>query len=319
LNPSRRAVQSFLVLCFAVVAGAAAAAQEAQKPFAPVEGQAGKDVVWVPTPFALVEKMMDVAKVTLKDFVMDLGSGDGRNIIAAAKRGARGLGVEYEPEMVELSQRTAEKEGVADKAKFVRGDMYEADISQATVLALFLLPENLERLTPKFLALRPGSRIVLNGFAIPDWDADETARADGDCGAWCTAHLYIVPAKVAGTWRLPAGELTLEQKFQTVSGTLAAGGTRSPISNGRLRGDRISFTVAGVNYVGRVNGDAMSGKMKGSAAGAWTAVRGGAKPKAAGGERLSVISEWSVPCACSGVLNRRPDATADRRRARRMA
>ena len=273
MNHSRRAVQSLLALCFAMAAGVVAAAEEAQKPFAPVEGQAGKDVVWVPTPFALVEKMMDVAKVTPRDFVMDLGSGDGRNIIAAARRGARGLGVEYEPEMVELSQRTAEKEGVADKAKFVRGDMYEADISQATVLALFLLPENLERLTPKFLALRPGSRIVLNGFAIPHWDADVTTRADGDCGAWCTAYLYVVPARVAGTWRLPAGEFTLEQNFQTVSGTLAAGGTRVPISNGRLHGDRISFTAAGVVYVGRVNGDAMSGRMKGSAAGTWTAVR----------------------------------------------
>jgi SAM-dependent methyltransferase len=279
LSHSRRAVQLLSALCFVFVGGIAAVAEEPPKPFMPVEGQAGKDVVWVPTPFTLVEKMLDMAKVTPQDFVMDLGSGDGRNIIAAAKRGAHGVGVEYNPEMVELSRRTAEKEGVADKATFVQGDMYEADISRATVLALFLLPENLDRLKPKFLALRPGTRIVMNGFAIPDWSPDETQQADGDCGAWCTSLLYIVPAKVAGTWRLPAGELTLDQKFQTVSGTLTAGGTRTPIANVRLRGDRISFTAGGVNYVGRVNGDAMSGKTKGSAAGAWTAVRGGAKPK----------------------------------------
>ena len=261
------------VLCLAAVAAIASAAEEAPKPFSPVEGQAGKDVVWVPTPHALVEKMLDLAKVTDKDFVMDLGSGDGRNIIAAAKRGARGLGVEWNEDMVELSRRTAEKEGVADKAQFAQGDMYEADISQATVLALFLLPENLERLKPKFLALKPGSRIVMNGFDIPEWKPDLTERAEGDCGAWCTAHLYIVPAKVEGTWKLPAGELTLQQKYQTLSGTLSANGTRSQIRDAKLEGDRISFTAGGVRYVGRVNGNAMRGKMKGSSGGAWSASR----------------------------------------------
>ena len=261
------------VLCLAAVAAIASAAEEAPKPFSPVEGQAGKDVVWVPTPHALVEKMLDLAKVTDKDFVMDLGSGDGRNIIAAAKRGARGLGVEWNQDMVELSRRTAEKEGVADKAQFAQGDMYEADISQATVLALFLLPENLERLKPKFLALKPGSRIVMNGFDIPDWKPDVTERAEGDCGAWCTAHLYIVPAKVEGTWKLPAGELTLQQKYQTLSGTLSANGKRSQIRDAKLEGDRISFTAGGVRYVGRVNGNAMRGKVKGSSAGAWSASR----------------------------------------------
>lgn len=272
MSPLRRAVRFLSVFVFSLVAGGAAAA-EAPPPFEPKEGQAGKDVVWVPTPHVLVEKMLDLAKVTEKDFVMDLGSGDGRNIIAAAKRGAHGVGVEYNPDMVELSRRIAEKEGVADKAQFVQGDMYEADISKATVLALFLLPENLERLKPKFLELRPGSRIVMNAFDIPEWKPDVTERAEGDCGAWCTAHLYIVPAYVAGTWKLPSGELTLDQNYQNVSGMLSANGTRTPISNARLEGDQISFTVAGVTYVGRVKGDAMSGKMRGSAAGAWRASR----------------------------------------------
>lgn len=268
-----RTVRLLPVLCFAAAAAIASAAEEAPKPFVPVEGQAGKDVVWVPTPHVLIEKMLDLAMLTEQDFVMDLGSGDGRAIIAAARRGARGIGVEYNPAMVELARRTAEKEGVADKAQFVQGDMYEADISKATVLALFLLPENLERLKPKFLALPPGSRIVLNGFDIPEWTADKTERAEGDCGAWCTAHLYIVPAKVGGTWKFPSGELTLQQKYQTLSGTFSANGKHTPIKDARMKGDRIFFTVSGVTYVGRVNGNAMTGRTKGGAAGMWHAAR----------------------------------------------
>jgi hypothetical protein len=251
----------------------AALAQSTDKPFEPVVGQEGKDVIWVPTPIALTEKMLDMAKVTPNDFVIDLGSGDGRNVIAAAKRGARGLGVEYNLNMVELSRRNAEKEGVAEKAQFVQGDMYEADISQASVMALFLLPENLRRLTPKFLALKPGSRIVANGFGIDGWEADETGKSTGDCGSWCTAFLYIVPAQVGGAWRLPKGELTLEQKFQTLSGTLRNGSTVTKISNARLRGDQISFTAGNTKYTGRVAGDVMEGRTAGMSSGAWKATR----------------------------------------------
>jgi SAM-dependent methyltransferase len=248
-------------------------AQKAGETFQPFVGQEGKDVVWVPTPEALVEKMLDMARVTPQDYVIDLGSGDGRNVIAAAKRGARALGVEYNPEMVALSRRTAAREGVADKARFVQGDMFEADISQATVLPLFLLHENLRKLTPKFLALKPGTRIVTNGFEIAGWKAEETGRADGDCMTWCTAYLYIVPARVAGTWRLPEGTLKLEQHFQVISGTLASQGAPLAISNGRLKGDRITFTVGGTQYAGRVNGNSMSGSLGGSPAQRWSATR----------------------------------------------
>jgi SAM-dependent methyltransferase len=258
----------FSAACFVALAGGASPGLAAEKPFEPIVGQAGKDVVWVPTPPALVEKMLDMAKVTSQDFVMDLGSGDGRNIIAAAKRGARALGVEYNEDMVKLSQGIAAKEGVGDKAKFVQGDMYEADISQATVLALFLLTENLNKLAPKFLQMKPGTRIVINGFGIDGWDPDVTDRSDGDCGSWCTAHLFIVPAKVEGNWRLPQGQLTLEQKFQKVSGTLNTGGTSVPIADGRLSGDMIRFTVSGTSYTGRVNGDTIQGND-----GAWSAKR----------------------------------------------
>jgi len=283
LNVSRSVSRLFLAACFVSLAAIAQQAPETKEPYEPIEGQAGKDVVWVPTPLVLVEKMLDMARVTPRDFVMDLGSGDGRNIIAAAKRGARALGVEYNPDMVELSRRNAAREGVADKAQFVQGDMYEADISQATVLALFLLTENLNRLAPKFLALKPGSRIVVNGFEIDDWKFDETGRAEGDCMSWCTAYLYIVPARVEGTWRLPqGGRLKLEQKYQQLTGTLTASGFSTPITNGRLRGDQIRFTVGGTDYTGRVNGDTMSGDLKGSATGVWTATR------KTGGPRLSL-------------------------------
>jgi SAM-dependent methyltransferase len=273
LKLARAVSKSFLTLCFLSVAAAVSAAETADKPYEPMVGQAGKDVVWVPTPFSLVEKMLDLAKVTPQDYVIDLGSGDGRNIIAAAKRGARGLGVEYNSDMVELAKRNAAKEGVADKATFVEGDMYEADISKATVMALFLLPENLRRLTPKFLELKPGSRIVANGFGIDGWEADKTERIEGDCGSWCTALLYIVPAKVAGTWRMPQGELTLDQKFQVVSGTLSSGGTKTAVSNGRLNGEQISFTLGGTTYTGHVKGDTIEGRTKGGSNTSWKAVR----------------------------------------------
>src|SRR4051812_23674379 len=179
-----------------------AAAAQAQ-PFEPYEGQPGKDVVWVPTPRALVDKMLDLAAVTPRDLVVDLGSGDGRLVIAAAKRGARALGVEYEPDMVALSRRNAAEAGVPERATFVRGDMFEADFSQASVLTLFLLPGNLRRLTPKFLELKPGTRIVTNTYKIDDWDEDKVAHAEGPCVAWCEAYLYVVPARVAGAWKLP--------------------------------------------------------------------------------------------------------------------
>ena len=167
----------------------------AQQGYKPEVGQPGKDVVWVPTSPELVEKMLDLAKVTADDFVIDLGSGDGRMVIAAAKRGARALGVEFNPEMVKLAQQRAGEAGVADRATFVEGDMYEADISKATVLALFLLPENLRRLEPKFRTLPAGTRIVVNTFGIPDWTAEVTETITGSCTSWCTAMLYRVPPR----------------------------------------------------------------------------------------------------------------------------
>jgi precorrin-6B methylase 2 len=265
----------WMAACIVAVTATVVTAQEraTQAPYEPTVGQEGKDVVWVPTPYELVEKMLDMAEVTPQDVVMDLGSGDGRNIIAAAKRGATAIGVEYNPDMVELSRRAAAAAGVSDKATFIEGDMYEADISRATVLALFLLPHNLDKLLPKFLDLPPGTRIVGNTFAPEGWEADETETIEGDCTSWCTSLLWIVPAKVEGTWRLPQGELTLTQEFQTVSGTLRTGETTTEVS-GRLRGDAITLKAGDIEYTGRVNGNTIEGIANaGTASRSWSARR----------------------------------------------
>jgi hypothetical protein len=236
-------------------------------------GQEGKDVVWVPTPQALVDKMLDMAKVTPKDYIIDLGSGDGRTVITAAKRGAKAHGIEYNPDMVELSKRNAEKEGVGDKATFAKADLFESDFSQAQVITMFLLPSINIKLRPKILDLKPGTRIVSNSFDMEDWKADETATASG-CDHWCTAYLWIVPAKVGGTWKLPQGELNLKQTFQMLSGTLRSGNVSTPIS-GKLTGDQISFTAGNTQYTGRVNGNTMDGTAKGGSTGRWSAMRAG--------------------------------------------
>ena len=246
----------------------------AQEPnYEPEYGQPGKDVVWVPTPDITLEKMMDMANVTSSDFVVDLGSGDGRNVIAAAKRGARALGVEYNPDLVALARHNALAQGVADRAEFVHGDMFTADISRATAMALFLLPENLQRLGPRFLDLRPGTRIVSNTFAIAGWEALRTDTAEGDCGEWCEILLYIVPAKVAGTWRMAQGELNLEQKAQVLTGTLTSGGVSRRIESGRMNGEEIAFFVDGSEYFGRHKDGTLSGSIQGKVSGNWTATR----------------------------------------------
>ena len=261
------------VLSVWFVAGTAGAAAQT---FEPTVGQPGKDVVWVPTTPELVEKMLDLAKVTKDDFVMDLGSGDGRNVIAAAKRGARGVGVEYNPDMVELSRRLAREAGVENRATFIEGDMYEADISKATVLALFLLPSNLDKLKDKFLALPPGSRIVLNTFFVTGWEPDVQETIDGDCTSWCTAGLYYVPANVEGVWQFEGGEVAFTQQFQMVSATVTRSGKPGQIGEGRLNGRFITFTADGMNYSGEVNGNRIVGSVVPASGGQsrpWTATK----------------------------------------------
>ncbi len=250
---------------------------EAEKPFEPTVGQQGKDVVWVPTPQALVDKMLDMAKLTPADIHFDLGSGDGRTVITAAKRGATATGVEFNPKMVELSRANAAKEGVADKATFINGDIFQTDFSKATVITLFLLPDLNVRLRPTILDMKPGTRVVSNSFSMGDWQPDERAEAGDDCKGYCRALFWIVPAKVNGTWTVDgasaAGALALKQEYQNFTGTIANGNVITPVTDGKLKGDEITFTAAGVRYAGKVDGDTMSGTTE--SGGAWTAKRSG--------------------------------------------
>jgi precorrin-6B methylase 2 len=234
--------------------------------YQPSVGQEGKDVIWVPTPEELIAKMLDMAKLTPGDQIIDLGSGDGRIVIAAAKRGAHGLGIEYNPDMVELSTQNARKEGVSDKASFVKADIFETDFSKATVITMYLLPDLNLRLRPKILEMKPGTRVVSHAFNMEDWEADETATFE-----YRTAYLWIVPAKAAGVWTWNGasgtGELTLTQTYQKIEGALKAGGKEMPITGGRLRGDRISFAIvengsATREFTGRVDGSGVEGTAK---------------------------------------------------------
>jgi SAM-dependent methyltransferase len=258
---SRFARQFLFVLCLSLIVTGAFAQSTTNKEFQPVEGQAGKDVIWLPTAQALVNKMLDMAKVTPQDYVIDLGSGDGRTVITAAKRGARALGIEYNPDMVAFSKRLAEKEGVSGKTQFIQADIFESDFSQATVITMFLLEEINLKLRPKILDMKPGTRVVSNTFTMGEWAADETYNVDraGGCESYCTAYFWVVPAKVEGKWILPQGELTLNQSFQMISGTLKSGANTVQIKNGKLNGDQINFMVGNARYTGRVSGNTIQG------------------------------------------------------------
>src|SRR6266699_2867081 len=275
MNASQFLRRASLVLCFSALARIAfGQAPQIKEQFEPEVGQAGKDVVWVPTPQVLVEKMLDLAKIATQDYVIDLGSGDGRTVITASKRGARALGIEYNPDMVELSKRNAAIEGVGDRVSFLKADLFESDFSQATVITMFLLPEINLKLRPKILDLKPGTRIVSNTFTMGEWNADETSSVTENCLSWCTALLWIVPAKIDGTWHLAQGDLRLNQTFQEFSGTLAAGGNTTTITNGKIRGDELSFTAGSAQYTGRVAANTITGTVKsGANSSNWRATR----------------------------------------------
>lgn len=261
-----------------VVAGALGLATGLVAPGAaqirPELGQPGKDVLWLPTPPGLVGKMLDMANVTAQDVVMDLGSGDGRLVIAAAKRGARAIGVEYNRDLVDLSRKNAAAQQVSDRARFVHADLFETDLRQATVITMFLRSDLNLKLRPTLLDLSTGTRIVSNTFTMGDWEPDDFATAERPCAQWCTAMLWIVPARVEGTWRLPNGELTLRHTFQMVDGTIRRGGVTTPIAHGRLRGDEIVLTADGAQYRGRITGRTIEGtvSMRGAVL-PWTATR----------------------------------------------
>ncbi len=245
----------------------AAQTAEQKKEYVPDVGQDGKDVIWVPTPQTLVDKMLDMAKVTPKDRLMDLGSGDGRTVITAAQRGLRAQGIEYNPDLVELSRRNAERAGVGDRATFVTADLFATDLSKADVITMFLLSTINEKLRPRLLELAPGTRVVSNTFRMGDWEPDAEETVTQDCSTYCTALLWIVPAKVQGKWDVGGQTLQLDQHYQKLSGRLGS----VPISDARLNGTEIAFTVNGVRYQGHVNGRTMSGQAAGQ--GNWSAKR----------------------------------------------
>ncbi len=227
--------------------------------YVPQVGQRGKDVVWVPTPQELVDTMLSIAKVTPKDVLIDLGSGDGRTVISAAKIGAQATGVEFNPDMVALSRRNAEQAGVGSRAQFIEGDLFQADLSKATVITMFLLPEINLRLRPKLLDLKPGTRIVSNTFTMGEWEPDIEVNTVDNWNSWNTALLWIIPAKVEGTWRIGNDELSLSQDFQFVRGTFTSNGQTTAVSDGRLNGNEIVFTLGTTKYQAKVDGNNMTG------------------------------------------------------------
>lgn len=254
--------RAMALLCLAVLP-IAALAQSADKPFTPMAGMPGKDVSWVPVSPVMMNKMMELAKVGPGDVVVDLGSGDGRMVLNAARHGAHGIGVELNADLVKFSRSQAEKEGFADRTRFVTQDLFAFDLNHASVITLFLSSVINMKLRPGILNLKPGTRIVGNTFTMGDWQHDDIVRVDSKpgCNFNCEAYLWVVPARVAGTWQLRNGQLKLEQRFQMLTGTMSAGGSSVPVE-GRIRGDQITITAPAVEFTGRIAGMEMGGTVK---------------------------------------------------------
>ena len=253
------------VLATAFLLFTASAAAQQQKPYEPHVGQAGKDVIWVPTPDEVVERMLRMAQVTKDDYVVDLGAGDGKIAIMAAKKfGARSMGIEYNPDMARYAQGNVVKAGVTDRARILNGDIFATDFTTATVVTMYLLPGLNMKLRPQLLQMRPGTRIVSHSFTMEDWQPDETSSMDGR-----RAYFWIVPAQVMGGWTLEVGpekhELSLEQRFQKIEGSIAYGSTQVGLRDASLRGSVIGFSYVDQASVRRdFSGRVTSGRMEGS-------------------------------------------------------
>jgi hypothetical protein len=272
------------VAALAALALALPATAQKDKDYEPHVGQAGKDVIWVPTPDEVVERMLRMAQVTANDYVVDLGAGDGKIAIAAAKKfGARALGIEYNPEMAQHAQRNVERAGVSGRARVVQGDIFLYDFSQATVVTMYLLPALNLKLRPQLLAMRPGTRVVSHSFTMDDWEADEISSLDGR-----RAYFWLVPATVAGAWSLELTgggaaeklEMTFEQRYQKIEGTVALGTGLGGLRDARLRGFQIAFAFVDDKGVrrelnGRVSGARMEGSFRTDSGveGRWTAAK----------------------------------------------
>jgi len=273
LSSPRRAVLQWaaatpLLALPALVRGQSSATPVSADGFKPRVGQEGKDVIWVPTPDTLVERMLQMAMVGPNDFVVDLGSGDGKIAIAAARDfKAQALGVEFNPQMVALSRQAAAQAGVTDRVRFEEGDIFKVDFTQASVVTMYLLPALNLKLRPQLLAMRPGTRIVSHQFTMGSWEPDDSSSVEDRPG-----YLWIVPAPVGGTWALrtrgPEGEsearIALSQAFQKVSGRARMGELNAGIRSARLVGDRLTFELMDMRgilrrYDGRVSGDRIDG------------------------------------------------------------
>jgi SAM-dependent methyltransferase len=258
----------------------AAPASAQPKPYEPQVGQAGKDVIWVPTPDDVVDRMLRMAQVTKDDLVYDLGAGDGKIAIAAAKNyGARSVGIEYNADMAKHAQANVVKAGVADRSRIIQGDIFATDFSQATVITLYLLPALNLKLRPTILNMRPGTRVVSHSFTMDDWEPDETSSTDGR-----RAYFWVVPANVNGAWNLEAGgeraEISFEQKFQKIDGHVTLGPIQGGLREARLRGFNIHFAyVDGKSVRREFNGRVVGGRMEGTfradggQEGRWTATK----------------------------------------------
>ncbi|WP_353438074.1 class I SAM-dependent methyltransferase [Polynucleobacter sp. UK-FUSCHL-C3] len=258
-----------LGLAFSLNAFAQYPAAGGDDKYQPRLGQEGKDVIWMPTGGELVTLMLKTAKVAPNDLVYDLGAGDGKIAIAAAKEfGARSIGIEFNPDMAAFAQRNAVRAGVGDRVKIINGDIFKEDFSKATVVTLYLLPDLNLKLRPILLKMKPGTRVVSHAFTMGDWEADQEIEA-GQRG-----YFWIVPANVAGDWVIDGIEtqnkvvLNLVQRYQRIGGSLTVGGKAQPILNPSLEGDKLSF-----GYIDRnnnlhnvkltVNGSQLKGEGKG--------------------------------------------------------
>jgi hypothetical protein len=273
IRKRKNLLYNIFVFAFLAFAGVLSAQEKQQQDiYVPQVGQKGKDVVWVPSPPEMISAMFRMAGVNDKDTLIDLGSGDGRLVIAAAKLGARAIGIEYNDDLVHLSRKNAMKEKVEKKTLFIKEDFFISDLSGATVITLFLLPEINIKLRPKLLALRPGTRIVSNSFAMGDWKPDMESITDENPNGWNTAYLWIIPARVRGTWKIGNEMMKLKQTYQTFRGTIYSDEKGVPVSEGKITGSTLSFRIGDFLYSGIIKGNKMSGtRSSGKASEPWEA------------------------------------------------
>jgi SAM-dependent methyltransferase len=240
---------------------------------APPPQQRMPDVVFVPTPYEAVDKMLEMAEVNRNSVVYDLGCGDGRIVVTAAKRfGARGVGIDIDPERIKESRENAKREGVTSRVQFREADLFETDLRPATVVTLYLLPELNLRLRPRLLEqLRPGTPIISHDFNMGDWEPERTEYVDGPDRRH-TLYRWTVPQRVAGVWQVKPGdgsapfEMQLRQDEFRISGKLVHGEEETELTETSLQGANISFTVeAGERFQGRASGDTIEGELSGAA------------------------------------------------------